>query len=114
MKLTIPALAIFATAAKANFDVYFAALGGTGIAGNSFGFQVYDNPPACGDTLDWIWRSSGDVSGGKYGVRCEGDGCCSSCDPKDIEEMEFNFNGGDDYHFSMYLFYPFPSYASFS
>jgi hypothetical protein len=98
---TTVALAALLQAANANFDVYAAGIGGNGISGNAWGYQVYDNPPSCDNIIDWIWRSSSDVSGGKYGVRCKGsgDGCDPSGDPSGIEEMEFNFNG-DGYHWS--------------
>lgn len=88
-------------ATNANFDVYMSGIGGNGISGNAWGYTVYDSPPGCDGAMDWIWRSSDDVSGGKYGVRCEGsnDGCDASGDPGDIDVMEFNFNS-DDYHWS--------------
>lgn len=101
---TTVALAALLRAADANFDVYAAGVGGNGISGNSWGYQVYDGAVNCDDSLDWIWRASDDVSGGKYGVRCKGpDGsCASSGDPAGLEEMEFNFNS-DDYHWSKSL-----------
>ncbi|KAI2616284.1 hypothetical protein GGR54DRAFT_610259 [Hypoxylon sp. NC1633] len=100
---TTVALAALLQVTRANFDVYAEGIGGTGIAGNAWGYQVYDSEPDCDNIVDWIWRSSGDVSGGKYGVRCKAsnDGCVASGDPTGIEEMELNFNT-DDHHWTIY------------
>lgn len=103
---TTVALAALLQAADADFDVYATGLGGDGITDNVWGYQVFDGAADCEKHLDWIWRSGDDVSGGKYGVRCKGQG--ASCDPSStddpagIEEMEFNFNS-DDYHWSKSL-----------
>ncbi|KAI0178758.1 hypothetical protein GGR52DRAFT_533317 [Hypoxylon sp. FL1284] len=100
---TVIALAALLQVAHANFDVYAEGIGGNGISGNSWGYQVYDVPPECGDVNNWIWRKSDDVSGGKYGVRCKGtgDGCDASGDPAGIQELEMNFNSGD-FHWTIY------------
>ena len=70
--------------------------------------SFFANDPDC-DTVEdaYYWAKLGDVSGGKEGVRCKGDGCCRSCDPGEIEELEMNFHGGDPvYHWSEWpLFY---------
>lgn len=98
---TTVALTALLRVTHANFDVYAEGIGGNGISGNTWGYQVYDSEPDCDNIIDWIWRQSGDVSGGKYGVRCKGsdDACAASGDPSGIEEMEFNFNS-DDHHWS--------------
>lgn len=99
------ALATFLQAAKADFYLYAAGIGGNGIAGNAWGYQVYGGDTVdCDNVIDWIWRSSDDVSGGKYGVRCKGpdDSCDSSGDPTGLEELEMNFNS-DDFHWSKSL-----------
>lgn len=95
------ALATLLPAIKANFDVYRVGVSCSGICGNAEGWQVYEAEANCDNDLDWIWRDSDDVSGGKYGVRCEGDGCRRSPDvsTNDIETLEMNFNS-DEYHWS--------------
>ncbi|KAI1406282.1 hypothetical protein F4819DRAFT_441119 [Hypoxylon fuscum] len=100
---TTVALTALLRVTHANFDVYAEGIGGNGISGNTWGYQVYDSEPDCDNIIDWIWRQSGDVSGGKYGVRCKGsdDACAASGDPSGIEEMEFNFNS-DDHHWTIY------------
>ncbi|KAI8951219.1 hypothetical protein F4801DRAFT_546080 [Xylaria longipes] len=100
---TAIALAAMLQVANANFDVYNQGIGGNGISGNTWGWQVYTSDPSCDDVHAWIWRDSSDVSGGKYGVRCKGDGCAAEndADPSDINEIEFNFNS-DDFHFTAY------------
>jgi hypothetical protein len=97
-------LAALLQAANADFDLYRVGLGGTGISGNSEGWQVYEQDTAnCDSALDWIWRDSDDVSGGKFGVRCEGDGCGRGFEeannPENIEVLEMNFNR-EEHHWS--------------
>lgn len=88
-------LALLSPAVLADFSLYAAGIGGNGISGNSKGWQVYpitDGAIECDQALDWIWRASKDVSGGKYGVRCVGDGhaCDRSGSGGQIAELEFN------------------------
>ncbi|KAI1178467.1 hypothetical protein F4777DRAFT_576001 [Nemania sp. FL0916] len=99
--ITHLALAAVLNIARADFDIYRQGIGGNGISGNSWGWMAYDSPPACDSVTEWIWRSSSDVSGGKYGVRCEGDGCGAGQDPAQITTLEMNFNS-DDKHFTFY------------
>ena len=101
MKLTFSAIIAAASLvhnAGADFDLYGAGIGGNGISGNAWGYQVYDGEMSCKHVLDWIWRSSSDVSGGKYGVRCKG---CDGNDPSKFDEVEMNFNT-KDHHWSEY------------
>ncbi|MBE3048616.1 hypothetical protein IMZ48_40170 [Candidatus Bathyarchaeota archaeon] len=101
---TTVALAALLQAADADFNIYRAGVGGNGISGNAWGYQVYEGEANCDNNKEWIWRSSKDVSGDKYGVRCKGggDSCDPSGDPAGIEEMEFNF-ASDDHHWSKSL-----------
>jgi hypothetical protein len=97
-------LAALLTAVHADFEIYQVGIGGNGITGNAEGWQVYQDEANCDTVLEWIWRDSDDVSGGKYGVRCEGDGCergweWSDHDPANIDIMEMNFNR-DEHHWS--------------
>jgi hypothetical protein len=102
--VTTIALAALLQAANANFDLYRVGIGGDGISGNAEGWHVYEGEPSCDQALDWIWRDSEDVSGGKYGVRCEGDGCPrSDVDLSLIEVVEMNFNR-EEHHWSKILF----------
>ena len=103
-------LAALLQSAAADFDLYAAGIGGNGIAGNAWGYQAYDGTgieQSCGGVIDWIWRASGDVSGGKYGVRCA-DGAEGSCapsgDPTGVSQVEVNFNS-DNKHWSEYHSY---------
>lgn len=84
--------------ACANFDLYTAGIGGNGISGNTWGYQVYNGEPDCDDARDWLWKTGDDVSG--YGVRCKGSGCSKSGsdDVANVELYEMNFR--DDLHFS--------------
>ena len=88
-------LALLSPAVLADFSLYTAGIGGNGISGNSNGWQVYpvtDGAIGCNQALDWIWRASKDVSGGKYGVRCSGEehACDRSESGDQIAELEFN------------------------
>lgn len=79
----------------ADFSIYAAGIGGNGISGNADGWQVYPVTSGvikCDQALEWIWRSSKDASGDKYGVRCDGeDSACVRGGPgKGIKELEFN------------------------
>lgn len=96
---TVIAVATLLQAVDANFDVYRVGIGGNGITGNSEGWQVYEAEANCDNKLDWLWRVSDDVSGGKYGLRCVGTpgGCGRDDSNADIEILEMNFNGE---HFS--------------
>lgn len=102
LSATTFASAVLLPAVYADFDVYIVSVGGTGIAGNSRGYQVYDGEANCDNSLDWLWVTRKDVSGDKYGVRCESeddDACFGSGDPTRIDVLEFNFNS-DDLHWS--------------
>ncbi|KAF2149361.1 hypothetical protein K461DRAFT_270964 [Myriangium duriaei CBS 260.36] len=107
MKSPIPvsliALVAVLPATNADFTLYAEGIGGNGISGNAWGYQVYDGKAECDHIIDWIWRTSSDVSGGKYGVRCKGDGdsCASSGDPAGIKELEMNFNSAE-HHWTLY------------
>ena len=88
MALVIPAV-------PGDFSIYAAGIGGNGISGNSNGWQVYpktNGAISCDEALEWIWRKSNDVSGGKYGVRCKGDShsCAQSGSGSGIKELELN------------------------
>lgn len=79
----------------ADFSIYAAGIRGNGISGNVDGWQVYpvtNGVIKCDQALEWIRRSSKDVSGGKYGVRCDGEdsGCVRGGSGKGIKELEFN------------------------
>ncbi|KAI0150142.1 hypothetical protein GGR57DRAFT_198807 [Xylariaceae sp. FL1272] len=95
------ALAALLHVASADFAIYRQGVGGNGITGNTWGWMAYNGPPDCNTVTEWIWRDSSDVSGGKYGVRCEGDGCPSDSDPAGITTLEMNFNS-DSKHFTFY------------
>jgi hypothetical protein len=103
-QISIVALAALLQAVRADFDLYRIGISSSGIGGNGEGWQVYPDSWTCGDAVDWIWRDSDDVSGSKYGVRCEGDGCgrADGTDPADIDTIEMNFNS-DEYHWSEYF-----------
>lgn len=95
-------LALFAQTVLGDFSIYAAGIGGNGISGNANGWQIYDKTNGvikCDQAKDWIWQSSKDVSGGKYGVRCSGDGdsCNRSGSGNGIKQLEVNtrLNGGD-------------------
>lgn len=111
MKITTTAiisLAAFLSTVKADFELYQVGLGGNGISANVEGWQVYQNEANCDTALNWIWRDSKDVSGNKFGVRCEGDGCTrggvnGDKDPANIDVTEMNFNRGD-FHWSKLTF----------
>lgn len=79
---------------SADFDVYKAGIGGNGIAGNAWGWQIYDGQATCDNNKDWIWENRSGVSGGKKGVRCKGN--CEK--PSEVDIMEFNFDS--KYHWS--------------
>lgn len=100
---SIIVLAGLMQATLADFNIYRVGLGGTGISGNAEGWQVYMGDANCDNAIDWIWRDSDDVSGGKYGVRCDGeDNACGRAeddDPSNIDILEMNFNS-DDRHWS--------------
>ncbi|KAH6616872.1 hypothetical protein C7974DRAFT_402577 [Boeremia exigua] len=83
----------------AAFSLYQIGLGASGIGANTEGFQVYPDEANCDNALDWLWRKSSDVSGGKYGVRCEGSGCWRG-ETGEITSVEFNFLG--DFHWTWY------------
>jgi hypothetical protein len=101
---TTIALATLLQAVHANFDLYRVGVGGNGITGNGEGWQVYEEQASCDGALDWYWVDSGDVSGGKYGVRCNGNGGCArsgEADSSDIDVVEMNFNR-EEHHLSKY------------
>lgn len=59
---------------KANFDIYYTGVGG--FAPPIWGYTPYTNDLDYGQVSDaFNWRIKDDVSGGKWGVRCDGDGC---------------------------------------
>ncbi|OAG12332.1 uncharacterized protein CC84DRAFT_112811 [Paraphaeosphaeria sporulosa] len=97
------AVATLLHSVNANFDLYRVGLGGTGVSGNGEGWQAYEAEANCDNKLDWYWVDSEDVSGGKYGVRCEGDGCGRSQDDDDksLDVIEMNFNR-DEHHWTYY------------
>lgn len=106
---TIMKIAIFSTialwaatlpAVTANFDIYWVHqdLYDTMI------WMVFAAPPSCDEvnhTRGWGWKS--DVSGNKYGMRCQGNGCGAFKRPEEIDVLEMNFNDNPQYHWSMYL-----------
>lgn len=104
-------LAMIVPNALCDFSLYAAGVGGNGISGNSNGWQVYPKTNGvikCSDALEWIWGDSDDVSGGKYGVRCDGadHSCARSASGKGIEELEINARQSSkdtDPHFSKSL-----------
>jgi hypothetical protein len=88
-------LALAIPAALGDFSIYAASIGGNGISGNSIGWQVYPQTIwaiGCNNALEWVWRKSNDVSGGKYGVRCKGNkgSCAPSGSGEGIKELEVN------------------------
>lgn len=95
--ITAIAMASFLKLVNANFDLHRVVIGGTGMSGNSEGWQVYEGDANCDNKLDWLWVDSKEVSGGKYGVRCEGDGCGRNAesDPANIDIAEMNFNSAE-------------------
>ncbi|KAF2868136.1 hypothetical protein BDV95DRAFT_158257 [Massariosphaeria phaeospora] len=103
ISLTAVVLTALLQAVNADFNLYRVGIGGDGITGNSEGWQVYQDNAGCDNELDWIWRESDDVSGGQYGVRCEGDGCerGSDSNPSDIDLVEMNFDS-DEHHWTFY------------
>jgi hypothetical protein len=111
MKLISASLVSIATlwiAVSADFELYRVDLGGDGITGNVKGWQVYQDEANRHTALNWLWRTSDDVSGGKFGVRCQGDGCYNGwtytdSDPADIELAEMNFNH-HEHHWSKSTF----------
>ena len=106
--ISIIGLAAFFSTVKADFELYQVGLGGGGIVGNVEGWQVYQNEANCDTARNWIWRDRKDVSGGKWGVRCEGDGCTRGSvngdnDPANIDVTEMNFNR-EEFHWSKLAF----------
>jgi hypothetical protein len=94
-------LATLLPAVTADFVLYAQDIGGNGIIEGAQGWQAYPDVADCDSVRDWIWRTSDDVSGGKYGVRCKGS-CKYGNEAPDMEEVEMNFNN-DDLHFSTAL-----------
>lgn len=79
MKTTATVLATLALAHNAVCDFTLAqtGIGGTGIASNAEGWQVFAPGAEAVDSYDnakdWIWGGFDDVSGDRFGVRCVGD-----------------------------------------
>ncbi|KAF2827505.1 hypothetical protein CC86DRAFT_381509 [Ophiobolus disseminans] len=73
-------------------------------AGNDYGYKISDVPnPGCkmpGQNIPW-YPAKNDVSGGKLGVRCNGDGCSESNDPSGIDEMEMHFSNNPPWHWTI-------------
>ena len=92
----------------ANFDLYWDQSSDGLNPPSDVGMSFFANDPDCNTVEDaYYWAKLGDVSGGKEGVRCKGDGCCRSCDPGEIEVLEMNFHGGDPvYHWSEWPLFP--------
>jgi hypothetical protein len=106
MKFTQSTLiSIFAVipAAMADFDIYATSSGGNGISANIAGYNFLSGDPSCDEAWNsQIWGQKDDVSGDKYGVRCEQDShgaCAGMSSPSGVTEMEINIDGGE-YHFS--------------
>jgi len=89
----------------ADFMLYQVGIGGNGIVDNVNGWQVYQDEANCHNVLDWLWPWSKDVSGDKFGIRCEGNGCPRGWpgqqdrDPANIDIVEVNFARAD-HHWS--------------
>ena len=107
MRFSIPALCIAACtllpSAYANFDVYrVKSIKPYAQGGTSLGWMIFATEPSCetvvkkATTNGW-WESSNDVSGDKYGFRCEGDGCRTKSSPSDVDILEMNLNSVHHY-----------------
>lgn len=94
------ALTAFSSLVAADFSIYAQDIGSSGISGAGRGWQVYPagDKVLCKDTKEWIFATSDDVSGGKYGVRCaendngQGKACgvYDGANSRNIQELEFN------------------------
>ena len=107
MRTSLPALALAALtllpSTSANFDVYrVKSIKPYAQGGTSLGWMIFPAEPPCdvvvrkASTNGW-WESSNDVSGEKYGFRCEGDGCRTQSSPSDVDILEMDFNAMHHY-----------------
>lgn len=90
-------------AVNANFDIYAVQiLNARNLFVYQEGVSIFVNDPGQDTILRariWPWKD--DVSGGKLGIKCHGDGCQKlNSRPSDIKELEMNFLNGPVYHWS--------------
>ena len=107
MHFSLSAIAVVAStllpSAYANFDVYrVKSIKPYAQGGTSLGWMIFAAEPSCDTvvkraTTNGWWESSNDVSGNKYGFRCEGDGCRTQSSPSDVDILEMNLNSVHHY-----------------
>jgi hypothetical protein len=93
-------LTLLPAAVTANFDIY---------SGSDFAWdtafetwQIFEAEPSCNDAYSSpLYFNRDDVSGRKYGVRCEGG--CNNKDPGDIKTLEMHFGNNPLWHWSEFL-----------
>jgi hypothetical protein len=98
----LPSIALAALtllpSASANFDVYrVKSIKPYTQGGNSLGWMIFPAEPpydivVCKASTNGWWENSNDVSGDKYGFRCEGNGCRTQESPSDVDVLEMNFD----------------------
>jgi hypothetical protein len=107
MHFSLPAITLATStlipSTSANFDVYRVnSIKPYTQGGTSLGWMIFPAEPPCDvvvrktSTNGW-WESSNDVSGDKYGFRCEGDGCRTQGSRSDVDVLEMGFNGMHHY-----------------
>jgi hypothetical protein len=96
-------MALLPATVIANFDIY---------SGSDFAWdtafemwQIFEAEPSCDDAYNSpLYFNKDDVSGGRIGVRCEGDGCFEQ-DPSKIDILEMNFDDDPIWHWSKSLLF---------
>ncbi|KAF2635907.1 hypothetical protein P280DRAFT_484274 [Massarina eburnea CBS 473.64] len=96
-------LATLAQITYANFDIYIIYLRSPYISGILTRYAIFAVDPDCDDVrAAHEYMSRNDVSGTKFGVRCEGNGCEGNHNPGDVKVMEMHFSNHPLYHWTIY------------
>lgn len=87
----------FGLTAMADFDLYSVTISGNP---SQEMWLILEGDSNCDRvTHTRLWPASGDVSGGKTGVRCGGRGCWGA-DPAEIDVLEMHFTNNPLFHWS--------------
>ncbi|KAL1593282.1 hypothetical protein SLS60_010890 [Paraconiothyrium brasiliense] len=107
--LTLSVLSTLLPLTLANFDIYadhYKSWSSTNPQAGGFRIFGGDTNDPCKyvNKKDYIrWPKRDDVSGEKFGIRCEGSGCdYESADPNKIDRLEMHFSNNPLYHWTLY------------